>query len=238
VLRGATALGFLVCRYTVKTAGPAQSRGELTGGISPRELLIKPPANRELAALSRPNNGSRGAFDFTASKYGPRLLVADRELNQNALISLRAAVFDIRQQSAALRYKAQQAPPRRMIFFVCLKVFGQLSDTRAQNCDLHFRRPGVGLVGLVPGYDLPFCFSRQCHLKGCYSCSSLYSICINASVTQSGAVRGCLTSRSPSRYLPRRFVCIRCGSQVVRPGSAKPLFVGSIPTRTSNKRRH
>jgi hypothetical protein len=50
---------------------------------------------------------------------------------------------------------------------------------------LHFRRPGVGLVGLVPGYDLPFCFSRQCHLKGCYSCSSLYSFCINASVTQS-----------------------------------------------------
>jgi hypothetical protein len=40
---------------------------------------------------------------------------------------------------------------------------------------LHFRRPGVGLVGLVPGYDLPFCFSRQCHLKGCYSYSSLYS---------------------------------------------------------------
>lgn len=34
------------------------------------------------------------------------------------------------------------------------------------------------------------------------------------------------------------FIETRCGSQVVRPGSAKPSFVGSIPTRTSTLQIH
>jgi len=38
-------------------------------------------------------------------------------------------------------------------------------------------------VILIPGYDLPLCFCHQCHLKGYYSLSSLFSFCINASVT-------------------------------------------------------
>ena len=148
-------LGFLVCRYTVTTAGPAQSRGELTGGNCPQgDLLNKAAREPRIRSPDHDPTADREVRSiFTASKYEPRLLVADRELNENALVSLRAAVFDVRQQPAALRHKAQQASPRRMIFFMRLKVFGQLSDTRAQNCDLHFRRPGVGLVGLVPGYD-------------------------------------------------------------------------------------
>jgi integrase len=43
-----------------------------------------------------------------------------------------------------------------------------------------------------------------------------------------------LTSAHPSRYVTKR-VPIRRGSQVVRQGSAKPLFVGSIPTRASRR---
>ena len=181
------------CHWASLSAGIRKNRwsGAIARGVDRRDRSRGTPFNKathepRIRSPDRdPTTDREVRSIFTASKYGPGLLVADRELNENALVSLRAAVFDIRQQPAALRHKAQQASPRRMIFFVCLKVFGQLSDTRAQNCDLHFRRPGVGLVGLVPGYDLPFCFSRQCHLKGCYSCSSLYSFCINASVTQS-----------------------------------------------------
>ena len=155
-------------------------RGELTGGTGPRENSRRPrignPDRDQAAYQGSMHREVHSISNFHCFEvWTPTTLVADRELDQNAFVTLRAAVFDVCQQPAALRYKAQQASPRRMIFFMCLKVFRQLSDTRAQKRDLHFRRPGVGLVDLVPGYDLPFCFSRQCHLKGCYSCSSLYS---------------------------------------------------------------
>ena len=58
-------------------------------------------------------------------------LVADRELRENALVTLGAVGLEIRQQPAALRYEGQQPPPRGMIFFVCFEVFRQLGDTRA-----------------------------------------------------------------------------------------------------------
>ena len=58
-------------------------------------------------------------------------LVADRELCENALITLGAVGFEVRQQPAALRYESQQPPPRRMIFFMCFEVLRQLGDTRA-----------------------------------------------------------------------------------------------------------
>ncbi|HEX4133586.1 MAG TPA: hypothetical protein VHY84_03110 [Bryobacteraceae bacterium] len=64
------------------------------------------------------------------------------------------------------------------------EVLSQLNDTIRQQCDLHFRRPGVGFMILIPGYNLPLCFCHQCHLKGYYSLSSLFSFNINASVTQ------------------------------------------------------
>src|SRR5450432_1959779 len=53
-------------------------------------------------------------------------------------------------------------------------------------------------MGLVPDNYLPFCFSRQCHLKGYYSCSSLLLVYIRASVTQAtqGAISGFQNGRS------------------------------------------
>src|SRR5215472_12677430 len=134
--------------------------------------------------------------------------MTDRELLKDALVSLRAAVFDICQQPAALRHEDQQPPPRRMIFMVCLEMLRQLSDACAQKGDLHFRRPGVRLVSLIPGNNLPFRFSRQCHLKGCYSCSLFTRLSINASVTQDRAwppKKGpCLTSTPSARYVSKR----------------------------------
>lgn len=47
-----------------------------------------------------------------------------------------------------------------------------------------------------------------------------------------------LTFGGPARYRARRPSLFRRGSQVVRPRSAKPLFVGSIPTRASIQTKH
>ncbi|MCU1327049.1 MAG: hypothetical protein JWN34_2419 [Bryobacterales bacterium] len=60
-----------------------------------------------------------------------------------------------------------------MILAMSFKVLCQLKNTSAQQSDLYFWRTRVGFVNLIPNYDQPFCFSRQCHLKGYYSCSSL-----------------------------------------------------------------
>src|SRR5580693_3698581 len=52
-----------------------------------------------------------------------------------------------------------------MIFLMSFEMLSELNDTICQQRDLHFRRPGVGLVVLIPGYYLPLCFCHQCHLK-------------------------------------------------------------------------
>jgi hypothetical protein len=110
--------------------------------------------------------------------------MTDGEFGQNALITLGASALEVSQQPPAFRHKDQQSPSRRMVFLMCLEVLCQFRDTRCQQCDLDFRRPGVGLMGLVPGDYLPFCFSRQCHLKGYYSCSFSLLVCIRAMVAQ------------------------------------------------------
>ena len=61
-----------------------------------------------------------------------------------------------------------------MILAMSLKVLCQFRDARTQQSDLNFGRACVGFVNLIPSYYLPLCFSRQCHLKGYYSCSSLF----------------------------------------------------------------
>ena len=45
--------------------------------------------------------------------------------------------------TAALTHQLEQTTPRMLIVAVCFKVFRQLYNPRSQQCDLHFRRPGV-----------------------------------------------------------------------------------------------
>jgi hypothetical protein len=50
------------------------------------------------------------------------------------------------------------------------EMLSQLKDTIRQQSDLHFRRPGVRLVRLIPGNNLPLFFCHQCHLKVATPC--------------------------------------------------------------------
>ena len=51
-----------------------------------------------------------------------------------------------------------------MIFLMRLEMLRELCDALTQDCDLHFWRAGIGLVGPIVGNDLLLAFSRQCHL--------------------------------------------------------------------------
>src|SRR6266566_3385145 len=76
-----------------------------------------------------------------------------------------------------------------MIFLVSFEMLSQLSDTICQQRDLHFRRPGIRFMCLVPGNDLPLCFCHQCHLRVATPCLLFSRFCIKNSVTQCTAAQ-------------------------------------------------
>jgi hypothetical protein len=61
-------------------------------------------------------------------------------------------------------------------FEVSVCSLGQMHNPIRQQRDLHFRRTGVRLVGLVPGDNLPFFFCRQSHPGVATPISSILSI--------------------------------------------------------------
>lgn len=76
-------------------------------------------------------------------------------------------VHEISEESSPGSDHLQEAPPGMEIFGMNLKVFGKVSDTLSQHCDLDLRRSGVRPVGTVfPDYFLfLFLFQHVCHLS-------------------------------------------------------------------------
>ncbi len=125
--------------------------------------------------------------------------MADRKLRQDTLVTFRAGVLKVSQQPTTLRDQSQKTPARGMILAMSFKVLRELQDTSAQQCDLYFGRACVGFVNLVPNNNLPLCFSRQCHLKGYYSCSSLLLASISCECNTSARVRTCKKHTTPAK---------------------------------------
>src|ERR1700730_13764239 len=62
-----------------------------------------------------------------------------------------------------------------MVLLVRLEMLLQVAQTRAQQGNLYFWRPGVGFVALICVENLLPCFNRQCHSKGNTPCLLLIS---------------------------------------------------------------
>src|SRR5450432_944700 len=87
-----------------------------------------------------------------------------------------------------------------MILFVRLEMLLQVTQTRTQQGNLYFWRPGVGFVALICVENLPPCFNRQCHSRGDAPCLLLISFGYGYSLAQ-GKPRGfgCVRQRTSSQ---------------------------------------
>src|ERR1035438_4685905 len=77
-----------------------------------------------------------------------------------------------------------------MILFVRLEMLREQRDPLTQQGNLHFWRPRVGLVALISGKYLPFCFDRQCHSWSTAPCLLLSRFVTFFSITQLPALAG------------------------------------------------
>jgi hypothetical protein len=100
-------------------------------------------------------------------------LAAYAETLQNRLINFGIGIAQVRQEPATLGDQSQQPFSRTMVLFVRLEMLCQQRNPLAQQSDLYFRRPGIRLVTLIRGKNLPLGFNCQCHSRGSCSLSSL-----------------------------------------------------------------
>src|ERR1051325_4490424 len=90
-----------------------------------------------------PAYSARGKFYCRARKAS----AANAELVDQCLVAPLIGALEIIEQLAALRDHLEKAAPRVVVFHVGLEVLGQRVDPLREDRDLHFRRPGVALVG-------------------------------------------------------------------------------------------
>src|SRR5581483_10612315 len=90
-------------------------------------------------------------------------LAANAQTCQICLVTLWIRITQVSQKPATLGDQCQQAFAGAVVVLVRLEMLRQHRDTRAQQGNLYFWRPGVGFVALICGKNLPLCFNRQCH---------------------------------------------------------------------------
>src|ERR1022692_4896475 len=103
-------------------------------------------------------------------------LAADAQLQKNRFVALWARISQVSQKPATLGNQGQQPLAGAMILLVRLEMLRQHRDSGAQQGNLYFWRPGVGLVALIPGENLLLGFNRQCHSRGNAPCLLLISL--------------------------------------------------------------
>ena len=78
-----------------------------------------------------------------------RKLLTDAELGNNRTVALDVVFGHIVQQAAALTNHFEQTLTAVIVLLVHLQVLGELVNALGEDGDLHLRRAGVALVGLV-----------------------------------------------------------------------------------------
>src|SRR4029079_3656949 len=115
-----------------------------------------------------------GGADFIAcSLYIPRIaklvrrmrkrLLAQPEAIEQGAITIPVRTTQVVEQFPATTYHSEQAATGGMVLDVILEMPGQVVDARGQQCDLHFRRAGVGLRTLMILQDLSLLDRRNRH---------------------------------------------------------------------------
>ena len=95
--------------------------------------------------------------------------------------------LNIYEQATPFGHHDQQPSPRGVVLLVGLEMPLQLRDTLAQQGNLNFWRPSVGLVALIRRKNLPLGVCRQCHSKGSCSLSSLNLVLVPTQDNTTGA---------------------------------------------------
>jgi len=78
-------------------------------------------------------------------------------------IALDILIAQISQQATSATNQLEQASSGMVILTMQAQVGREPSDTFCQQCDLHFRRPCIGLVNAIRGNDLFFLCWLQRH---------------------------------------------------------------------------
>src|SRR5436190_24057713 len=71
---------------------------------------------------------------------------AQPDASDQSLVTRRARLLEIIQQTAPLADHDEQSAPRVEILFVCRQVIGQVADALTQDGDLNLRRSGIALL--------------------------------------------------------------------------------------------
>src|SRR6185295_18279666 len=91
-----------------------------------------------------------------------RLLAQPEAIEQGA-ITVPIGTTQVVKQFPATTYHSQQPATGVMVLDVILEMPGQVVAARGQQCDLHFRRAGVGLRTLMILQDLSLLARRNRH---------------------------------------------------------------------------
>jgi hypothetical protein len=76
----------------------------------------------------------------------PRMLFADAEFGNNALVTLGIVFLEVVEQTTPLAHQHEKAAARAVVFLVRLEVLRQLANALAEQRDLHLGTAGVGRV--------------------------------------------------------------------------------------------
>src|SRR5687768_5454500 len=82
-----------------------------------------------------------------------KLLFAQTQLLDQAVVALDVLLLEVREQAAALVDHHQQAAARMVVLVVALEVLGQVADALGEDRDLDFGGTGIALGLGVAGND-------------------------------------------------------------------------------------
>src|SRR5688500_10075896 len=116
---------------------------------------------RAVGVLGRPNDGIRPGGEFRSGSgpentrggpcsppRGDRLLT-NAELVDDRAVALHVDLLEVVQQTAAAPDELQKAAAGVVVLRVRLEVLGQIADAVREECNLHFWRPGIGVMDAI-----------------------------------------------------------------------------------------
>src|SRR4051812_43271910 len=143
---------------------------------SPTVVETRVSRSVAIAIWSPPSLGRRWRFGSAPPLRGartnfhpPRVLVLtpEAELLDQRAVGLDVLALEIVEQPAAPADELEQAAPRVVVLRVRAEMLGELVDPRRQQCDLHLRRPRVGVVLPVLADDVELGFLGEGHTPPC-----------------------------------------------------------------------
>ena len=84
-----------------------------------------------------------------ARPQGDRALLTNSELVDDRAVPLHVSLLEVVKKPAAATDELQQAAARVMVLRVGLEMLGEVGNAVREECDLHFWRPGIGVMNPI-----------------------------------------------------------------------------------------